>query len=144
MLVLNDPEDAVAAFQTAWNAHDMDALGGLFTDDATFVNRFGRYVKGVDEIVAMHAPIHETVYSDSTLENELIDVARPADDVAVVHFWSRLSAGPAHPAGPHQVDTVILAVVTRRENVWFIRALENVTLTNPRTGETILRDTATP
>jgi uncharacterized protein (TIGR02246 family) len=99
---------------------------------------------GVDEIVAMHAPIHETVYSDSTLENELIDVARPADDVAVVHFWSRLSAGPAHPAGPHQVDTVILAVVTRRENVWFIRALENVTLTNLRTGETILRDTATP
>jgi hypothetical protein len=31
---------AVAAFQTAWNVHDMDALGGLFTDDATFVNRF--------------------------------------------------------------------------------------------------------
>jgi hypothetical protein len=47
---------------------------------------------GVDEIVAMHAPIHETVYSDSTLENELIDAARLADDVAVVRFWSRLSA----------------------------------------------------
>lgn len=40
MLVLNDPEDAVAAFQTAWNAHDMASLGSLFADDATFVNRF--------------------------------------------------------------------------------------------------------
>jgi len=44
MPVLNKPEDAAAAFQAAWNAHDVMALGDLFTDDATFVNRFGRYV----------------------------------------------------------------------------------------------------
>jgi uncharacterized protein (TIGR02246 family) len=138
--VLNRPEDAGAAFQNAWNAHDMAALGGLFTRDATFVNRFGRLVRGVDEIVAMHAPIHKTVYRDSTLENEVIYVAYVVENVAVVHFWSRLSAGTAHPSGPHQVDTMILAVLTRLEEKWLICALENVTLTNPRTGEPIMRD----
>ena len=143
MRVLNKPEDAAIAFQSAWNAHDMVALGNLFTKDATFVNRFGHYVRGVDEIIALHAPIHETIYSDATLENELIDVVPSAEDVAVVHFWSRLSAGSAHPAGPHQVDTVILTVLTKLENSWSICALENVTLTNPRTGEVILRDPAT-
>jgi uncharacterized protein (TIGR02246 family) len=143
MLVLNKPEDAAMAFQSAWNAHDVAALGNLFTEDATFVNRFGHFVRGVVEIIALHAPIHETIYSDSTLENELIDVAHIAEDVAVVHFWSRLSAGSAHPAGPHQVDTVILSVLTKREKSWRICALENVTLTNPRTGEAILRETAT-
>jgi uncharacterized protein (TIGR02246 family) len=142
MRVLNRPEDAAIAFQSAWNAHDMVALGNLFTGDATFVNRFGHYVRGVDQIIALHAPIHETVYSDSTLENELIDVAHIAENVAIVHFWSRLSAGSAHPTGPHQVDTVILTVLTNRENSWRICALENVTLTNPRTGELILRETA--
>ena len=88
----------------------------------------------------MHAPIHATIYSDSTLENALIDVVPIGDAAAVVHFWSRLATGKAHPAGPHVVDTLILAVLTRREDAWKIIALENVTLTNPRTGGTVLRD----
>jgi len=50
-----------------------------------------------------------------------------------------ISAGAAHPAGPHQIDTLILAVVTRRAGEWRIQALENVTLTNPTTGAAILR-----
>lgn len=133
------PEDVPQAFQTAWNSHDMASLGALFHDDATFVNRFGHYVRGVDAIVALHAPIHSTIYSDSTLENELIDVTAIDDDAAVTHFWSRLTAGAAHPAGPHAVDTLILAVLTRQSGEWRIKALENVTLTDPRTGETVLR-----
>ncbi len=133
------PEDAPGAFQAAWNAHDMAAFGALFNDDATFVNRFGHYVQGGDAIVALHAPIHATIYRDSTLDNTLIDVAHIADGVAVIHFWSRLAAGAAHPAGPHAVDTLILAVMTRQNEGWRIRALENVTLANPRTGEPTLR-----
>jgi len=117
----------------------MAALADLFEEDATFVNRFGHYVHGIDEIVALHAPIHETIYRDSTLDNELIDVAHIADGAVVIHFWSRLAAGAAHPAGPHEVDTLILAVLTRQDEIWRIRALENVTLTNPRTGKPILR-----
>ena len=136
---IHRPEDAPGAFQAAWNAHDMAALGSLFDEDATFVNRFGHYVRGVDEIVALHVPIHETIYRDSTLKNELIDVAQIADGAVVIHFWSRLAAGAAHPAGPHEVDTLIIAVLTRENDTWRIRALENVTLTNPRTGEAILR-----
>jgi uncharacterized protein (TIGR02246 family) len=133
------PEDVPGAFEAAWNAHDMAALGALFNEDATFVNRFGHYVRGVNEIVALHVPIHETIYRDSTLDNELIDVTQIADGAAVIHFWSRLAAGAAHPAGPHEVDTLIMAVLTRQNEIWRIQALENVTLTNPRTGEAILR-----
>ena len=134
-----EPKDVAAAFQAAWNAHDMAALGALFHPDATFVNRFGHYVRGLDEIVGLHRPIHETSYRDSTLDNELIDTTAIGDGAAVVHFWSRLRTGAAHPAGPHAVDTLILAVLTRREDAWRIQALENVTLTNPRTGEPLLR-----
>lgn len=117
----------------------MRAFGSLFEDDATFVNRFGHYVRGVDAIVALHAPIHQTIYGDSTLDNELIDLNLLAENVAVVHLWSRLKAGAAHPAGLHEVDTLIMAVLTKREEAWRIRALENVTLSNPRTGVAILR-----
>src|SRR4051812_30965427 len=129
MAEMQRPEEVPAAFQAAWNSHDMAALGSLFHNDATFVNRFGHYVKGSEEIVALHAPIHKTIYRDSTLQNELIDVAHIADAAAVIHFWSRLAAGAEHPAGPHVVDTLILAVLTKNGGTWRIRALENVTLT---------------
>ncbi|EIF33480.1 hypothetical protein BCh11DRAFT_01249 [Burkholderia sp. Ch1-1] len=140
MIQMRQPEDAPHAFQTAWNSHDMESLGALFHEDATFVNRFGHYVRGVEAIIKLHAPIHATIYSDSTLENELIDVIAIGDDATVMHFWSRLTVGAAHPAGSHAVDTLILAVLTRQAGEWRIKALENVTLTNPRTGEAILRD----
>jgi uncharacterized protein (TIGR02246 family) len=139
MTPMNGPEDTPHAFQAAWNAHDMRAFSALFHDDARFVNRFGHYVRGAGEIVALHRPIHDTIYKDSTLDNELIDIVPIADSTAVVHFWSRLSTGAAHPAGPGEVDTLIQAVLTRRDGMWRIQALENVTLTNPRTGEAILR-----
>jgi uncharacterized protein (TIGR02246 family) len=139
MMQMTRPEDAPIHFQAAWNAHDMEALGALFHPDARFVNRFGRYVEGVEAIVAMHAPIHATVYSDSVMANELIDVLPIGDTAAVVHFWSRLTMGEAHPAGPHTVDTVILAVLTVGEGRWKFHAFENVTLVDPRTGQAVLR-----
>jgi hypothetical protein len=63
-----------------------------------------------------------------------------SNDAAILHFWSRLTAGAAHPAGPHQVDTLLLVVATRRGGIWRIQAAENVTLVDPRTGAVVLRD----
>ena len=133
------PEDIAEEFQKAWNSHEMATLASLFCEDATFVNRFGHYVRGVQEIVSLHAPIHETIYRDSIMKNEVIDAIALVDGAAIVHCWSRLTVGRAHPAGPHAVDTVILAVLRLQPNGWLIQALENVTLTNPRTGEPVLR-----
>jgi len=133
------PEDVVEEFQRAWNLHDLAAFAALFCADATFVNRFGHYVRGVQQIVALHAPIFETIYSDSTMENEVIAAIPLGESVAIVHCWSRLTVGAVHPAGPHAVDTVILAVLRHGPDGWLIQALENVTVTNPRTGEPVLR-----
>lgn len=139
MTQINHPTDVPHAFQAIWNKHDMQRLRALFHADATFVNRFGRYVRGIDDIVGMHVPIHAGIYSDSAMENELIDVIPMGAEAAVLHFWSRLTVGPAHPAGPHAVDTLILAVLTREDDAWRIKALENVTLTDPKTGDSVLR-----
>jgi uncharacterized protein (TIGR02246 family) len=133
------PAEITTRFQDAWNTHDMDAFGRLFHPGATFVNRFGTYWRGVGQIVAGHAGIHASIYRDSTLAIDAADVDLICDDAAILHFWSRLSAGAAHPAGPHQVDTLILAVVTCRDGEWRIQALENVSLTDPMTGAAKLR-----
>jgi uncharacterized protein (TIGR02246 family) len=134
------PAEITTRFQEAWNTHDMGAFGRLFHPDATFVNRFANYWRGVEQIVAGHVDIHKTIYRDSTLTIDAPDVDPISDDAAILHFWSRLTAGHVHPTGPHQIDTLILAVVTRRDGEWRIQALENVTLVNPLTGTTVLRN----
>ena len=136
---MTGPQDIPARFQDAWNAHDMDAFGRLFHADASFVNRFATYWRGVDAIVAGHKRIHSSVYSDSVLTCDAPDLDTISDTAAILHFWTRLSAGAAHPAGQHQVDTLIMAVATLRDGEWRIQALENVTLVNPMTGENLLR-----
>lgn len=134
------PEAVTTRFEAAWNAHDMDAFAALFHPDATFVNRFATYWRGVDAIIAGHRRIHETIYSDSTLKIDAPDVDSLTGDAAILHFWSRLTVGTAHPAGPHQVDTLILAVLTRRDGHWRIQAAENVTLVDPVSGKEVLRE----
>ncbi len=75
----------------------MTTLGSLFHEHATFVYCFGYYLSGDNAVITLHTPIHETTYSDSTLDNEAIDVIPIAEGATVVHFWSRLTAGRAHP-----------------------------------------------
>jgi len=44
-----NPADITTRFEDAWNTHDMAAFGRLFHPDATFVNRFATYWRGVDQ-----------------------------------------------------------------------------------------------
>lgn len=131
--------DLVRRFEDSWNNHDMTSFGQLFHANATFVNRFGVHWRGVDEIVAGHAAIHSTIYSDSTLAIDPPDIEMIGDYIAILHFWTRLSAGAAHPAGPHDADTLILAVMLHRNGEWRIKAAENVTFADPQSGLPILR-----
>ncbi|WP_422651038.1 SgcJ/EcaC family oxidoreductase [Cupriavidus sp. H18C1] len=71
----------------------MESFATLFHEDATFVNRFGRYVRGVEAIVEMHAPIHATIYSDSTLENELIHVVTIGPEAVVMPDMVKIAGG---------------------------------------------------
>ncbi|MFJ7793818.1 hypothetical protein [Pseudomonas sp. NPDC096950] len=67
MTKMKNPEDVPGAFQAAWNDHDMAALGGLFDQEATFVNRFGHYVGGIEKIVTISAGCHRPLRADRRL-----------------------------------------------------------------------------
>jgi ketosteroid isomerase-like protein len=54
---VEDVRSVVAAFATAWNRHDLDAFGKLFTPDADFVNVAGLLWTGRQSIQAQHAYI---------------------------------------------------------------------------------------
>src|SRR3546814_15313371 len=114
-------------------------LGRVFLPSGTCVNGFENEWRGDNQSGAGHRCIRYVRDRDSTLTIDVPDVDPVSDGAAMLQFWSRLNAGDAHPAGPHQIDTLFLSVVTRRGGEWRIQALEHVTLTNPMTGAAVLR-----
>ena len=74
---------AVGGFETAWNSHDMKALGELFREDAEFINVVGMHWRGRAAIVAAHAAFHETLFKDCRLKTDAIALRPFSADFAI-------------------------------------------------------------
>lgn len=62
------PIRAVAdAFLSTWNAHDMAAFAALYADDADFVNVYGLWWTGRQQIEDEHVATHVSIFRASTL-----------------------------------------------------------------------------
>jgi uncharacterized protein (TIGR02246 family) len=105
------PAEITTRFQEAWNMHDMEAFGRLFHPDATFVNRFGTYWRGVDKIVAGH--------TRSIRRSIAIRRLRSTCPMSIRSLTMRRSCISGRASAPAP-------------------APENVLLTNPMTGAAIL------
>ena len=118
----------MAAFQDAWNAHDMTALEGLFRDKADFVNVYGLWWRDRATIARRHRAAHAGPYAGSMLEGELRALEMLAPDIALAHVDWRLTI-PAAPAGPGTENRrsrgVMTFVLQRGEEGWRIRAAQN-------------------
>ncbi|MGK3992305.1 SgcJ/EcaC family oxidoreductase [Sorangium sp. So ce1024] len=108
-------EQLVAAFNDAWNRHDMDAFAALQAEDADFVNVFGMWWHGRPEIHKNHVGIHETVFRQSRLSSVRVETRFVAPDLAVVR-WAWELTGVVTPDGKPAPDMQgILVHVARRE-----------------------------
>lgn len=108
-------EQLVAAFNDAWNRHDMDAFSALQAEDADFVNVFGMWWHGRPEIHKNHVGIHETVFRQSRLSSVRVETRFVAPDIAVVR-WAWELTGVVTPEGKPAPDMQgILVHVARRE-----------------------------
>jgi uncharacterized protein (TIGR02246 family) len=63
----------IASIEETWNAHDMEAMGRLFTEDAEFINVVGMHWRGRDEIMAAHAAFHKTSFKNHRLKTDSIE-----------------------------------------------------------------------
>src|SRR5215472_16021678 len=75
--------------QEAWNRHDAQAFGSLFTEDADCVNVVGWWWKGRPQIEKKVADAHVFMFRESTLTDDEIRVRFLTPRIAVVHVrWS--------------------------------------------------------
>ncbi|PZO92099.1 MAG: DUF4440 domain-containing protein [Sphingomonas sanxanigenens] len=131
-------ESLSSGFQKSWNAHDMDAFGALFHDDASFVNRYGMLWIGRSAIREGHRFIHEGVYRDTTVVNKVVRAEEIAPGAVAAHMLSRMTIGPSMPHGPRALNTLMLFIAVQESGQWLIRTAENVAITHPMTDEPVL------
>lgn len=131
----NETKDEVAVraviknYENSWNKHDAISLANLYHVDASKVNWYGTYYKGKDSIQALYKTIHNSYYKSShfkTLSIEDLTFVKP--DVVIIHCLDELTGDERNPKQIfHHRRTIVL---TKREDVWKILAVQNAKLPN--------------
>jgi uncharacterized protein (TIGR02246 family) len=126
MTAIASPDLLPSRFASAWNAHDMAALAGLFAEDADFVNVVGIWWRNRRAIEEAHAFAHRTFFRHSHLEIEEVAVKYLRPDLATVHSAWTLS-GQEEPDGPvgRPRQGVLLFVASLDPDGWRIRTAQN-------------------
>lgn len=136
--------EVVDEFPDAWNRHDMNAFGALFTSDADFVNVTGTLWHGRAAIQLNHAFTHGTIPADSpgvvlpkaaygifktsVLSFKQIDVRFLRNDVAVAQVQTEL-LGDARTKNPRH--TFLTLILTQKGGHWLIAVAQNTEVNRP-------------
>jgi uncharacterized protein (TIGR02246 family) len=117
---------AVMGLPEAWNRHDMKAFAALFTEDADFVNVAGSWWKGRAEIEEKHSAAHATIFRESTLSIDDLQIRFLTPEIAVAHV-STLLAGQKTLEGAvvAQRKTLLTLVLQRQSGKWAVAAAHN-------------------
>lgn len=129
----------LAAYEEAWNRHDMEAWGRLFTDDADYVNRAGGLWQGNRANVAGHEAVHAALKAQNQKMDWSAGVERVSflgPDTALVHAtWKWPGFIPPSGAATGDFRGMMTLVMVKREGKWLIRALHNTVAAAPNFPE---------
>ena len=120
-----------AAWQDAWNRHDMDALAELVAEDVDFITVGGRWIKGRNAFKKHHAELHAKGHSEALVETRATHVQRLGGDVVLLHVEHTLR-GDRNPDGTARApsrDMIMTWVLMQSGSRWRIRASHNVVIT---------------
>jgi uncharacterized protein (TIGR02246 family) len=117
----------VANYENAWNRHDAKGLAEQYHTDATWVNWFGAYSKGQQEIQAHYQTVHSTYFKTSHYYTRAIeDVAFVKPDVAIMHVRTGLTGDERSPGQTFEFRRTM--ILTKRDGTWRILAGQNAKL----------------
>jgi uncharacterized protein (TIGR02246 family) len=119
-------EGVGAALIDDWNRHDMNSFGGLFTDDAQFVNVIGLWWHSRAEIQKEHEALHATRMRTSHLvaTERVVHLLRPG--VAVILQRWQLTGDTGIDGVPLPMRQGIMSLVTVKEGGhWQIASAQN-------------------
>jgi uncharacterized protein (TIGR02246 family) len=125
-----DQAAVAAALQrmvAAWNAHDMDAFGEVFTEDASFINVFGHRLLSRATIVEEHRKLHTGNFRETQLFPMSNQIRLVGEGVAVaVINWRLTNARDPRTDAPVETTSGFMTITLRAKgDDWRIVALQN-------------------
>jgi uncharacterized protein (TIGR02246 family) len=107
---------------SAWERHDADAYGELFTEDATYITYIGTCYRGRRDIVDSHRALFGGFLKGTRLADEILDIRFHGPDVAVVNGRGDTYKGK-RPRKLTKIQTYTL--VRQPDGAWRIAAFHN-------------------
>jgi uncharacterized protein (TIGR02246 family) len=114
--------EVIAGLMRAWNVHDMHAFREQFTDDASFVNVNGSWLRNATQIEESHKVVHATIFKSTNAVITPAQVRFPKPDVAIVHAKWQITGDSRRPEARDYVMTLVLR---KQSDVWKILAAQN-------------------
>lgn len=117
----------VKNYEDAWNHHDPKALAANYRNDASWVNWFGAYYSGRQDIESHYRITHNSYFKLShyfTRSVEDIQYLKP--DVAIAHVRTGLTDDSRYPGEDFEFRRLIL--LTKNDGIWLIQAGQNAKL----------------
>lgn len=123
-------EALVDSLPAAWNRRDAPAWVGGFSEASGFTNILGMHFGDRAANEARHAELFATIFSESLLTAEVIDVRQVGQDAAVVETSFELTGYSQLPPGIESTSegllrTRLISVVERRDGRWVIVEAQN-------------------
>jgi uncharacterized protein (TIGR02246 family) len=117
----------VKNYEDAWNKHDPKALAANYREDATWVNWFGAYYIGRQDIEDHYRTTHNTYFKLSHYYTRAIeDIQYLKPDIAVAHVRTGLTDDTRYPGIVFEFRRMI--VLSKKDGVWLIQAGQNAKL----------------
>lgn len=132
-----DPGPKIAAvldgLPSAWNARDASRWVANFSPMSDFTNILGMHFEDRAANEARHATLFETIFSESRLEAEVLEIRVLGDDAAIAEVGFRLVGYERLPPGvtetvPGELHTRLITVLERVEEEWRIVAAQNTAI----------------
>lgn len=117
----------VKNYEDAWNRHDAKGLADNYTVDATWVNWFGAYYKGRDDIQFHYQQVHTTYFKATHYYTRAVeDITYPNPGLAISHVRTGLDGDERFPGQTFEFRRLV--VLVKRDGLWKILAGQNAKL----------------
>lgn len=115
-----------AAFESAWNTHDMKAFGRLLTEDVVWINVDAGKGVGREQVEGGHAKVHANKFKNSVITVKSVEVQPLKSDVALVYVNWGLRGDTDNDGTPRQPREGLFTWVTLKQGAqWKVRSSHN-------------------
>jgi uncharacterized protein (TIGR02246 family) len=126
----NDKEaikQLVTNYENAWNRHDPKGLADNYDTNATWVNWFGAYYIGKEDIQNHYEIVHTSYFKSSHYYTRAVeDIIFVKPDVAISHIRTGLSGDTRFPGQTFEFRRTL--ILTKKDGTWLILAGQNAKL----------------